>query len=346
MLSLRTLTKRYPGAPAPAVAAVDLDVEEGELLCLLGPSGCGKSTLLRMIAGLLPIDEGGLAISGEDMTRRSANKRPTAMVFQSHALWTHMSVARNVSFGLRVRRVDGQEARRRVADALALVGLSGFEGRLPAELSGGQAQRVALARCLVVEPRVLLMDEPFSALDAHLRQHLREELKALQRRLGLTTVFVTHDQDEAMELADRVAVMNEGRIEQLGAPGELYLSPRTTFVAGFLGQMNRSPVNVRAGQMAWHGVPLSCSVPDGAYEAAVRPEDIEATACSNGTARPVQRVDLGSSLRTAYAVGDAVIKVVGRREAPFAPARLWPRRMLLYRDGLLVETVQPEIPGP
>jgi putative spermidine/putrescine transport system ATP-binding protein len=212
MLSIRNLSRSF-GA-TKAVDHVSLEVPRGELLCLVGPSGCGKSTLLRMAAGLTSSDSGAILIEGSDVTAIPANRRPTAMVFQSHALWPHMTVERNIGFGLRVRKVPADEQKRRIAAVLDLVGLAGFEKRYPAEMSGGQAQRVALARCLVVEPRILLMDEPFSALDAHLRQKLRDDLKALQRRLGLTTLFVTHDQEEAMEIADRIAVMRSGKIEQ------------------------------------------------------------------------------------------------------------------------------------
>ena len=192
MLDIDAISKAFAGSPA--VRGVSFTVERGELVCLLGPSGCGKSTLLRVISGLTDADGGAIRIEGIDMTRIPANRRPTAMVFQSHALWSHMTVAQNVGFGLRVRGLPKAEIAARVAAVLDLVGLSAFGKRLPAELSGGQAQRVALARCLVVEPMVLLMDEPFSALDAHLCKSLREELKSLLRRLDLTTIFVTHDQ--------------------------------------------------------------------------------------------------------------------------------------------------------
>jgi spermidine/putrescine transport system ATP-binding protein len=264
MLNIDNLTKTF--GQTTAVSAATFRVGLGEMICLLGPSGCGKSTLLRMVAGLAPSDGGTISIDGQDVTRQPANRRPTAMVFQSHALWNHMSVAQNVGFGLRVQGRSREVIAEKVAGALRLVGLDGFDKRRPSELSGGQAQRVALARCLVVEPKVLLMDEPFSALDAHLRANLREELKLLQRRLKLTTIFVTHDQEEAMELADRIVVMNAGRIEHHGPPREVYLQPKTLFTAGFMGEINRIPVT--GGLAPFGPVPVS----DGTL--LIRPEAI------------------------------------------------------------------------
>jgi putative spermidine/putrescine transport system ATP-binding protein len=348
MLTCERITKRF-GATT-ALSDASLDVGAGEFVCLLGPSGCGKSTLLRIVAGLAMADEGRILIDGVDVTSRAANTRPTAMVFQSHALWGHMSVARNVGFGLRVRRTPPAEMRARVEAALALVGLDGLAGRRPHQLSGGQAQRVALARCLVVEPRVLLMDEPFSALDAHLRQRLRGDLKALQRRLGLTTLFVTHDQEEAMELADRIAVMNEGVIQQVGPPGALYLSPETAFVARFIGATNETTAEIRAGRTAWHGVPLAAPVPDGPAELFVRHEDVLPAA--EGAEGRIERViDLGPVLRAEARMADgAAVTLTAQRDrmrAPGAAVRLVPRRVSLFRDGRrLCEAAPPAIPAP
>jgi putative spermidine/putrescine transport system ATP-binding protein len=349
MLSIRGITKRF--GDVVAVDATDLDVAQGELVCLLGPSGCGKSTLLRMVAGLAEADGGTVSIAGQDVTREPANRRPTAMVFQSHALWTHMTVARNVAFGLRVRRLPRAEIERKVAAALDLVGLAGYERRLPSELSGGQAQRVALARCLVVEPRVLLMDEPFSALDAHLRAHMREEVKALQHRLGLTILFVTHDQEEAMEIADRIAVMNAGRLQQVGRPGELYAAPRTEFVAAFIGIMNMRPVTVTRGRVDWLGTVFDTRLADGPATAGVRPEDI-AIVPTGGVAVRVERViDFGAVRRLTLAAPDgAVVRLqtaagpdLGHVEpAAGAVLRIAPRRVALYRDGDLADTLVPD----
>jgi putative spermidine/putrescine transport system ATP-binding protein len=342
MLTLRAISRQF-GA-TKAVDTVDLTVEEGELVCLLGPSGCGKSTLLRIVAGLVAADSGQLRINGTDVTRQAANQRPTAMVFQSHALWPHMTVERNIGFGLRVRHVPTSEQRRRIAAVLDLVGLSGFEKRYPGEMSGGQAQRVALARCLVVEPRILLMDEPFSALDAHLRRRLRDDLKALQQRLKLTTLFVTHDQDEAMELADRIAVMREGKIDQIATPGELYLIPQTLHVARFIGDMNNCAMTVSNGIADWHGAKLHIDAPDGLWQALCRPEEIHPAA--NGATMQVGRcVDLGASLRVELtdAKEHSIKWLVARNEAPDSGAsvNIRPIRLMLYREEGLAHVVHP-----
>ena len=209
-----------------AVDGVDLGVRDGELLTLLGPSGCGKSTLLRIISGLTEPDAGIVRLDGTDIQDRPANRRQTPMVFQSYALFPHMTVAANIAFGLRMRKVGEVEVRRRVAATLALVELTDLAGRYPRELSGGQQQRTALARALVTEPRLLLLDEPLSNLDAKLRDRLRIELRGLQQRLRLTTIFVTHDQAEAMALSDRIAVMSRGRIVEIGSPEAIYRRPR------------------------------------------------------------------------------------------------------------------------
>jgi len=218
-----------------AMDGVELAIYEGELLTLLGPSGCGKTTTLNVIAGFVAPDAGRVLIDGADVTLRPAWQRGLGMVFQSYALFPHMSVADNVAFGLRERRVGRGEAAERVRQALELVRLSGVADRRPAQLSGGQQQRVALARALVIRPRVLLLDEPLAALDRKLREEMRAELKEIQRAVGTTTVFVTHDQHEALGLSDRVAVMSHGRIEQLGTPEDVYERPASAFVADFVG---------------------------------------------------------------------------------------------------------------
>jgi spermidine/putrescine ABC transporter ATP-binding subunit len=218
-----------------AVDAVDLTVHEGELLSLLGPSGCGKTTTLNLIAGFLEPTAGRVVIDGEDVTRRPAHARDLGMVFQSYALFPHLSVFHNVAFGLRERRVPKSEIAPRVRAALALVRLEGREHERPAHLSGGMQQRVALARALVYRPRVLLLDEPLAALDKKLREEMRGELREIQRSVGITTIFVTHDQAEALALSDRIAVMDRGRVEQVGPPREVYERPATRFVADFIG---------------------------------------------------------------------------------------------------------------
>lgn len=224
-----------------ALDGLDLDIAPGELVALLGPSGCGKTTALRIIAGFENADAGELLMGDEDVTGLPANKRDIGMVFQSYSLFPNMTAAENVAYGLRVRKASKAERASRAAELLELVGLPGRDKHYPHQLSGGQQQRVALARALAIRPRVLLLDEPLSALDAKVRLQLREEIRRLQLELGITTVFVTHDQEEALSMADRVAVMKDGRLEQCAAPNELYERPATPFVAEFVGTMNRLP---------------------------------------------------------------------------------------------------------
>src|SRR6202048_8003 len=235
-LSIDQATKQY-GA-TKALDEVCLDINVGEFVTLLGPSGCGKSTTLRAIAGLLDIDRGTIAIDGHDFTTVPIHRRDIGVVFQNNALFPHMTVAQNVAFGLRMRNVARAEQASRTAEALALVHLPDFGARYPHQLSGGQQQRVAIARALVINPRVLLLDEPFAALDRKLREEMQMELRDLTRRVGITSVFVTHDQEEALTLSDRIVVMNAGRIEQIGTPDAIYSRPETRFVADFMGVRN------------------------------------------------------------------------------------------------------------
>jgi spermidine/putrescine ABC transporter ATP-binding subunit len=230
---LRSVAKTY-GSTA-AVDDVSLDIADGEFVTLLGPSGCGKTTTLRLIAGLVVPDRGRVEVGGHDVTRTPVHQRSIGMVFQSHALFPHMSIAENVAFGLKMRRVDRGERDDRVRAALAMVRLSDYGQRVPNQLSGGQQQRVALARALVFQPDVLLLDEPFGALDRKLREVMQAEVRELTRKIGITAIFVTHDQDEALILSDRIAVMNAGKIEQIGPPNAIFEQPTTHFVADFLG---------------------------------------------------------------------------------------------------------------
>ena len=243
-LRLESLTKRYPGVGRAVVDYVDLQVAAGHLLALLGPSGCGKTTILRMIAGLIEPTSGRILLGDRDITRAAPQHRQVGMVFQSYALFPHLDVRRNVAFGLEVRRTSRAERDRLVAEALSLVHLEGLGARRVSQLSGGQQQRVALARALVIEPQLLLLDEPLSNLDAVLRIAMRDEIRGLQRRTGTTTVFVTHDRDEALSMADQVAVLSDGRVQQVGTPAELYERPANPFVAGFLGAANLVPAVV------------------------------------------------------------------------------------------------------
>lgn len=237
-LSIRNLRKTYPGSAVPAVAGATLTLERGRMLTLLGPSGCGKTTLLRMLAGLIIPDSGLVLVGGRSMVGVPLHKRNMGMVFQSYALFPHLNVARNIAFGLEVRGESDAARRKRVGDMIDLMHLSGLEHRRVADLSGGQRQRVALARALAIEPDILLLDEPLANLDVKLRSIMRDEIRNLQRRLGITSVFVTHDQEEALSIADVVAVMSGGHIRQIGKPVEIYDSPSCRFVASFVGRGN------------------------------------------------------------------------------------------------------------
>ncbi|NJE10678.1 ABC transporter ATP-binding protein [Thermococcus sp. MAR1] len=227
-----------------ALKGIDLHIKAGELFTLLGPSGCGKSTTLRIIAGLDFPDSGTIYFGDEEVTYLPSSKRGAVLVFQNYALWPHMTVFDNVAYGLKLKKLSKEEIRKKVEWALELVKLKGFEDRYPTQLSGGQQQRVAIARALVVEPKVLLLDEPLSNLDAKLRLEMRSEIRRIQRELGITVIYVTHDQEEAMAISDRIAVMNVGTVEQVGTPKEIYESPRTEFVASFMGKTNVIPAKV------------------------------------------------------------------------------------------------------
>ncbi len=265
-VSIQSVSQRY--GSATALETVDLEIVAGEYVVLLGPSGCGKTTLLNIIGGFAEPTAGRVLIGGRDMAGVPPKARPTTTVFQDYALFPHMTLRDNVAFGLRMRGVDRTRRGARADTLLALVGLQGRGDRRPHELSGGQRQRVALARALAVEPDVLLLDEPLGALDLKLRRQMQDELKAIQRRVGTTFVHVTHDQEEAMAIADRIVVMNAGRVEDFAPPREVYLRPRTLFTAGFMGEVNRVPVV--AGQAPFGPVPVA----DGTL--CLRPEAISA----------------------------------------------------------------------
>ena len=235
-LEIQNMTKLFKNGDG--VKNVNLTVYEGEFLTMLGPSGCGKTTILRAIGGFLDVDQGDILIDGRSVVRLPPEKRPTAMVFQSYNLWSHMTIYDNLAFGLRIRKVPKKEIKERTREMLELVKMSGVEKKYPAQLSGGQQQRVAIARALLLQPSVLLLDEPFSALDAKIRSQMREELKRIQEDLKITVVFVTHDQEEAMAISDRIVVMNKGVFEQVGTPTEVYDRPASRYVASFIGDMN------------------------------------------------------------------------------------------------------------
>ena len=339
-VSLVDVVKDY-GSGQRALDAISLDVQPGEFVALLGPSGCGKTTALRAISGLETIDSGHVRIGDQDVEAVAVHKRDIGMVFQSYSLFPHMTVAQNVAFGLQMRKVTSADRTRRVQEALDLVGLGSLGERFAHQLSGGQQQRVALARALVTRPRVLLLDEPLSALDAKVRVQLRDEIRKIQQETGITTVFVTHDQEEALAVADRVAVMNAGVIEQIGTPEDLYLRPATEFVAGFVGLSNRLEGVLEHGRVAVAGqdlVALPNAVQDGPVAAFVRPEDVLlaeeglpaivlSTSFLGAQRRTVVQLEAGSALVVQHAAserpqpGDLVHVAFSGRPVAVAPLR-------------------------
>ncbi|MFC3706294.1 ABC transporter ATP-binding protein [Devosia honganensis] len=294
VLQISDVTKIFASGNVVAVDTFSLEVADGELVCLLGPSGSGKSTLLRMVGGFERPSGGLITIDGEDITHLPPEKRPTGMVFQSHALWTHMNVFKNLAFGLKLRRLPADVIKQKVEAVLELVGLGGYGTRHVSQLSGGQQQRVALARSLVLEPKILLLDEPFASLDQHLRERLREEVRDIQQRLGITTLFVTHGQDEALAMADRIVVMRDGRTEQIDRPDVVYREPQTPFVAGFIGTMNLIEGEVSGGRFRRAGLAVELPVADGPAILAVRPEALELSASDAGAARVHRVTDYGT----------------------------------------------------
>ncbi len=285
-----------------ALDGLTLDVAPGELVALLGPSGCGKTTALRALAGLEDLDAGRVVVAGEDLTRVPTNKRDMGMVFQAYSLFPHLTAVDNVAFGLRMRKVGAAERRRRAHEALELVGLDGLADRYAGQMSGGQQQRVALARALAIRPRVLLLDEPLSALDARVRVQLREEIRRIQLEVGTTALFVTHDQEEALAVADRVGVMRAGRLEQLAGPEEIYARPATEFVAEFVGLSSRlrGTADGDVATLAAGRVPLLPGSPrSGPVEVLVRPEAVRVERADGAAARVVTTSYLGALARVS-----------------------------------------------
>ncbi len=311
-VSLRNLTRVF--GKTRALDGMSLEIAPGELVALLGPSGCGKTTALRIVAGFETADHGEVLIEGKDVSPVPAAKRDMGMVFQSYSLFPNMNALDNVGFGLRMRKMGAGRRRQRAAELLEMVGLSDQARQFPHQLSGGQQQRVALARALAIEPRVLLLDEPLSALDAKVRLQLREQIRNLQQRLGTTTLFVTHDQEEALSMADRVGVMRSGKLEQVAAPDELYSRPATAFVAEFVGTMNRLPGDLNGrGTVTVLGVtvPVQDGAPEpGPVDVLVRPEGLTIEPAPDGNGIVSNRTFLGASTRVTVLIsGDTEIQV-------------------------------------
>lgn len=306
-LETRELTKRY--GDALALAPTDLQVRDGEFLTLLGPSGSGKTTLLQMISGLVEPSGGSLFIDGRDATRLPAGRRGIGLVFQSYALFPHLTVAENVAYPLRMRRTSGAETARRVREALTMVRMEAFADRYPRELSGGQQQRVALARCFVYKPSVVLLDEPLGALDKNLREHMQLEIRGLHRDLGATFIYVTHDQEEALAMSDRICLMNQASVEQIGMPSDLYDKPASRFAAAFLGHSNILDGDVEGRSIRWsgHGLPLptASGAVSGKASLLVRPESarLAPTEAALLHGQIVETVFTGADLRVIVQVG-------------------------------------------
>ncbi|HEV7276646.1 MAG TPA: ABC transporter ATP-binding protein [Devosiaceae bacterium] len=324
-----------------AVDRFSITVEDGELVCLLGPSGSGKSTLLRMVGGFEKPTSGSITIDGEEIVHLPPEKRPTGMVFQSHALWTHMNVYKNLAFGLKLRRLPANQIREKVEAVLELVGLGGYGNRLTHQLSGGQQQRVALARSLVLEPKILLLDEPFASLDQHLRERLREEVRDIQQRLKITTLFVTHAQDEALAVSDRIVVMRDGRTEQIARPAEVYREPATPFVAGFIGQMNLLDGAVTTGRFVHSAFSVPVPVGDGPAVLAVRPEALAIAPAADAPMAHIHRVtDYGTHAMVDVELPDGErlksMMPTADRWSAGQPVHLLPGAFALYRDGAVI----------
>jgi len=360
-LRLRELTKRFGGFTA--LEDISLDVYEGEFVCFLGPSGCGKTTLLRAIAGLDIHTSGRIEQAGRDVSALPPQRRDFGIVFQSYALFPNLTVARNVAYGLANRRLSRADIARRVQELLELVGLPDQGAKYPAQLSGGQQQRVAVARALAPSPKLLLLDEPLSALDAKVRVHLRHEIAQLQRRLGVTTIMVTHDQEEALTMADRIVVMNHGVIEQVGTPREVYRSPASAFVADFIGTMNFIPARMaRPGAVRVGRVELLAEGAGGAPGAevtvAIRPEDVQVQrgggAANSVEARVATVTFLGSFFRVDFAsdgLGEAriradvavdVVRELELTEGQAVSVTLPASRLRIYSRGASPGSIRPD----
>jgi len=349
---LEDLRRSYAGVTA--LNGLSLTLAPGELVALLGPSGCGKTTAMRLVAGLEEANSGRVMFGGKDVTGLPASKRDVGMVFQAYSLFPHMTAGQNVEFGLSLHNVDGAERNKRVDEMLELVGLSGYANRYASQLSGGQQQRVALARALAIKPTVLLLDEPLSALDAKVRSRLRDEIRRVQLEAGVTTLFVTHDQEEALAIADRVGVMRAGQLEQLGSPTEIYTRPATPFVAEFVGLTNRIPGTVKFGMVEVRGMELPLvqrDVPTGPGIALVRPEAVSLASEGDSVPGPligtvIAVAFLGATSRVTVDLGDMIVMA----QLPTAQASEHPAgtrvRLAIRPDPVLIardEKAPPEV---
>ncbi len=343
-LTLENVTKVFPGrggeGEVTAVDNISLDIAKGELVTLLGPSGCGKTTTLRMIAGFEFPNSGNIYLDGQEINNLPPHKRDMSMVFQSYAIFPHLNVYENVAYGLKVARLPKKEVQERVAKTLDLVELTGYEKRAPNQLSGGQQQRVALARALVMEPKVLLMDEPLSNLDAKLREQMRSEIRRIQQLINITSVYVTHDQVEAMTISDRIVIMNEGRIEQIGTPIEIYRHPQSRFVADFIGRANFIPGVVQSqqdGQLTVNlmGRTLEVAAAEDEYTegtevtVVVRPEMM--------VLNPAAGAHVDGIVRRASYLGDVVEYDVAVGEQQLSLVETDPRHLTIYPEGEAVQ---------
>jgi putative spermidine/putrescine transport system ATP-binding protein len=341
---LENLKRTY--GPVVALNDLSLTIAPGELVALLGPSGCGKTTALRLLAGLEEADGGRVVVDGKDVTGLPTNRRNVGMVFQAYSLFPHMVAWENVAFGLQMRKVGTEERKKRALEALELVGLDKYANRYASQLSGGQQQRVALARALAIRPQVLLLDEPLSALDAKVRARLRDEIRRIQLEVGITTLFVTHDQEEALAIADRVGVMQSGHLEQLGPPITVYSRPATPFVAEFVGLTNRIPGEVKFGGVEVRGTQLPLvqkDVPAGPAIALVRPEAVTITGDGDTSSGPlvgtvIAVAFLGATSRVTVDLGDVTVLA----QLPTSAASEHPAgtkvRLTLRPDPVLVDT--------